>query len=106
MAHNPSQPGQPGAVPQHLAAQMGVSGPGGPQINPTAMMAAGMPPGVSGPGGHGIQHMSPQQQAMLFQQQQMNHMACTFPSVPTVPFLTMVACPRIAPSLKLADNIQ
>ena len=78
MAHNPSQPGQPGAIPQHLVAQMGVSGPGGPQINPAAMMTAGMPPGVAGPGAHAMQHLNPQQQAILFQQQQMNHMASKF----------------------------
>lgn len=77
MAHNPSQPGQPGTIPQHIAAQMGVSGPGGPQINPAAMMA-GMPPGVGGPGAHGIQHLTQQQQAMLFQQQQINQMASMF----------------------------
>lgn len=71
MAHNPSQPGaQPGGMPHQI--HMGVSAAGG-QVNPAALMG-GMPPGA-GPNAHAMQHLNPQQ-AHLFQQQQMNPMAC------------------------------
>ena len=65
MQHNPSQPGAPaGGMPQHMA-HMAVSGPG-VQVNPAALMAAGMPQG--GPNAHALQHLNPAQQ--MFQQQQ------------------------------------
>lgn len=79
MAHNPSQPGaQPGGMPQHLG-HVGVSGPG-PQVNPAQMMG-GLPPGA-GPNAHAaMQHLNPQQ-AQMFQQHQMNPMACKPPLQP------------------------
>jgi hypothetical protein len=66
MQHNPGQQGVPGGgIPAHLAAQMGVSAPGG-QVNPALM--GGMPPGAGGPNAHALQHLNPGQQ--MFQQQQ------------------------------------
>jgi len=72
MAHNPSQPGtNPGGIPQHLVAHMGVSGPGA-QINPAALMG-GMPPGAGHPNAHALQHLSPAQAQMYQAQQQMGN---------------------------------
>lgn len=72
MPHNPSQQGPQGAaMQQHMAAHMGVSAPGA-QVNPAALMAAGMPPG--GPNAHALQHLNPAQVQMFQQQQQM----CTY----------------------------
>ena len=75
--HNPGQqvPGQP-AMPQQM--QMGVSGPGGPQVTQAGAMMGGMPPGAGGPSAHALQHLNPgqaqqqaQAQAQMYQQQAM-----------------------------------
>lgn len=69
MPHNQGQQGQPGpGMPQQM--HMGVSGPGGPQVTQAGAMMAGMPPGAGGPNAHALQHLNPNQQAAMFQQQQ------------------------------------
>lgn len=73
MAHNPSQPGAQAGMPHQLVGHMGVSGPGGAQINPAALMG-GMPPGAGGPNAHAMQHLNPAAQAQLFQQHNLNPM--------------------------------
>ncbi len=68
------QQGQPtsGMPPQmHMAA----SGPGGPQMSHPGAMMGGMPSGMNGPNTHAMQHISPQQQAYLQQQQRL---ACEY----------------------------
>lgn len=86
MQHNPSQPGAPTpGIPQHMAPHMAVSGPGGVQVNPAALMAAGIPPG--GPNAHALQHLNPaqqmfqQQQAAMAAGQQFARMLCTDPFI-------------------------
>lgn len=70
--HNPGQQGQPGpGMPQQM--HMGVSGPG-PQVSQPGAMMGGMPPGSVGPSAHALQHLNPNQQQALYQQQQA--MAC------------------------------
>jgi hypothetical protein len=73
--HSQQGGGQPGpGMPPQM--HMGVSGPGGPQVNQAGTMLGVMPPGGMGPGGpsvHALQHLNPNQ-AQLYQQQQ--QMAC------------------------------
>lgn len=77
MPHNQGPQGQQGpGMPQQM--HMGVSGPGGPQVTQAGAMMGGMPPGAGVPNAHALQHLNPNQQQAIFQQQQHQQMSKSY----------------------------